>query len=138
GYAVKAGARIPEWFPAWAAELSELSFSGSTSLSLWRASVHAFVPLSDTGSSYGSLRAFLSEQVFGRWDLVLYYDLARGLRAFAGRDGNRLKEMVVLANRRVGDLALARKDPATAFALLDRFVQNNIMSDVEGRVSAAV
>jgi SpoVK/Ycf46/Vps4 family AAA+-type ATPase len=93
------------------------------------------VNLSD---GYGSLVDFLAEQVFGRWDLVLYYDLARGLRAFAGRDAVRLKEMVVRANTTVGDLAATRKDPATAFALLDRFVQNNIMAEEADRRSAAI
>jgi ATP-dependent 26S proteasome regulatory subunit len=96
------------------------------------------VPLAEDGSAYGTLSDFLSEQVFGRWDLVLYYDLARGLRAFAGRDGARLKEMVVKANEKVGDLAAARKDPATAFALLDRFLQNTIMGGEEKALSCAI
>ena len=130
--------RIPEWFPRWAAELSDLYFSGSTSLFVLYGNVHDLVPLSADGSDYGSLSDFLAEQVFGRWDLVLYYDLARGLRAFAGRDGTRLKDMVVRANDKVGDLAAARKDPSTAFALLDRFVQNNIMAGEEKSVSAAI
>jgi AAA+ superfamily predicted ATPase len=99
--------------------------------------VHDVVPLAADGSAYGSLSDFLAEQVFGRWDLVLYYDLARGLRAFAGRNGARLKDMVVLSNEKVGDLALAHKDPSTAFALLDRFVQNNIMAGEES-ISAAI
>jgi AAA+ superfamily predicted ATPase len=128
---------IPEWFPPWAAELSELYFSGSTSLFMLNGNVHDLVPLAGDGLSYGSLSDFLAEQVFGRWDVVLYYDLARGLRAFAGRDGARLKEMVVRANERVGDLAAARKDPSTAFAALDRFVQNNIMAG-EQSISAAI
>jgi hypothetical protein len=128
---------VPEWFPAWAGELSELYFSGSTSLFVLHGNVHDLVPLSEDGSHYGSLADFLAEQVFGRWDLVLYYDLARGLRAFAGRDGPRLKEIVVRANEKVGDLALARRDSSTAFALLDRFVQNNIMAGEES-VSAAI
>jgi hypothetical protein len=128
---------VPNWFPAWAAELSERYFSGSTSLFVLHGNVHDLVPLCADGSSYGGLADFLAEQVFGRWDLVLYYDLARGLRAFAGRDGARLKDMVVHANEKVGDLALARKDSATAFALLDRFVQNNIMAGEES-VSAAI
>ena len=93
--------------------------------------------LSADGSFYGGVSDFLAEQVFGRWDLVLYYDLARGLRVFAGRDGARLKEMFVRAQEKVGDLALARKDPSTAFAMLDRFVQNNIMAGEES-VSAAI
>ncbi len=129
--------RVPAWFPAWAAELSELYFSGSTSLFVVHGNVHDVVPLAADGSAYGSLSDFLAEQVFGRWDLVLYYDLARGLRAFGGRDGARLKEMVVEANEKVGDLAAARKDPATAFLLLDRFVQNNIMAGEES-LSAAI
>jgi len=128
---------VPNWFPAWAAELSERYFSGSTSLFVLHGNVHDLVPLSADRSSYGGLADFLAEQVFGRWDLVLYYDLARGLRVFAGRDGARLKDMVVRANEKVGDLASARKDSATAFALLDRFVQNNIMAGDES-VSAAI
>jgi len=131
-------ARVPEWFPAWAAELSGLYFSGSTSLFVLRGNVHDQVPLAGDGTSYGSLADFLAEQVFGRWDLVLYYDLARGLRPFAGRDGARLKEMVVYANEKVGDLAAARKDSSTAFALLDRFVQNNIMAGEDKSSSAAI
>jgi hypothetical protein len=92
----------------------------------------------DQSSSYGTLADFLAAQIFGRWDLILHYDLARGLRAFAGSDGDRLKNMVVMANRKVGELAGARKDPATAFALLDRFVQNNIMAVESERVSVAL
>ena len=130
--------RIPEWFPGWAAQLSDLYFSGSTSLFVLYGNVHDLVPLAADGLNYGSLSDFLAEQVFGRWDLVLYYDLARGLRAFAGRDGARLKDMVVRANDKVGDLTAARKDPSTAFALLDRFVQNNIMAGEEKSVSAAI
>jgi AAA+ superfamily predicted ATPase len=132
-----AHARVPEWFPSWAAELSELYYSGSTSLFVLHGNVHDLVPLSADGSMYGGVSDFLAEQVFGRWDLVLYYDLARGLRAFAGRDPARLKEMVVRAHDKVGDLSAARKDPTTAFAMLDRFVQNNIMAGEES-VSAAI
>ncbi len=128
--------RGPEWFPAWAARLSDLYFSGTTAMFVLHGSVQDFVRNSEA-PTYGTLGDFLAEQIFGRWDLVLHYDLARGLRAFAGRDGTRLKEMVTLANRKVGDLAAARKDPSTAFAMLDRFVQNNIMAETE-RLSAAI
>src|SRR5438045_8868705 len=46
--------------------------------------------------------------------------------------------MVTLANRRVGDLSALSKDPAAAFAILDRFVRNNIMAAEEDRLSLAV
>ena len=57
------------------------------------------------------LAEFLAEQLFGRWSLVLHYDLGRGLRVAAGRDEQRLKEMVTLANRKVGDLSALSKEP---------------------------
>ena len=60
--------------------------------------------------------------------LILHYDLGRGLRAFAGRDEKRLKDMVVLANKKVGDLSALTKEPAATFALLERFIRNNIMA----------
>ena len=121
--------------PAWAQRLTELYFSGSTVLFALHGNVQDLVP---NGDQFTALPDFLAQQIFGRWDLILYYDLARGLRAFAGSDAPRLKEMVVLANRKVGDLSTARRDPAMAFALIDRFVQNNIMAAEADRVSAAV
>src|SRR5262245_2904752 len=90
------------------------------------------------GSRYGVLSEFLAEQLFGRWALVLHYDLGRGLRAFAGRNEGRLKDMVTLANRKVGDLSALPKDPASTFAILDRFVRANIMADEDDRLSVAV
>ena len=61
---------------------------------------------------YVGLAEFLAEQLFGRWSLVLHYDLGRGLRVAAGRDEQRLKEMVTLANRKVGDLSTLSKEPS--------------------------
>ncbi len=46
--------------------------------------------------------------------------------------------MVALANRKVGDLSALPKDPAAAFAVLDRFVRNNIMAAEGDRLSLAV
>ena len=58
------------------------------------------------------LAEFLAEQVFGRWSLVLHYDLGQGLRAYVGRgEQQRLKDMVALANRKLGDLSALPKDP---------------------------
>jgi AAA+ superfamily predicted ATPase len=132
-------ARVPEWFPSWAARLSDHYFSGTTSMFVLHGNVPDLVRTLDSEQlAYGTLADFLAEQVFGRWDLILHYDLARGLRTFAGSNGDRLKEMVVLANRRVGDLTAARRDPAMAFAMLDRFVQNNVMAAEADRVSAAI
>jgi AAA+ superfamily predicted ATPase len=130
---------LPQWFPAWASQLADLYFSGTTAAFVLHGNTYDLFRIGGEDSSrYGVLAEFLAEQLFGRWSLVLHYDLGRGLRAFAGRDDLRLKEMVTLVNKRLGDLSALQKDPATAFAVLDRLVRNNIMAAEDDRLSVAV
>jgi AAA+ superfamily predicted ATPase len=130
---------LPAWFPAWASQLADLFFSGTTAAFVLHGNTYDLFRIGgDESPRYGALAEFLAEQVFGRWSLVLHYDLGRGLRAFAGRDEKRLKEMVTLANRKVGDLSALSKEPAATFAVLDRFVRGNIMAAEEDRLSLAV
>jgi len=130
---------LPAWFPPWASQLADLYFSGTTAaFVLYGNTYDLFRVGGDEGSRYGALAEFLAEQLFGRWSLVLHYDLGRGLRAFAGRDEQRLKDMVTLANKKLGDLSALPKDPAATFALVDRFVRNNIMAPEEDRRSVAL
>jgi SpoVK/Ycf46/Vps4 family AAA+-type ATPase len=128
---------LPAWLPAWATQLAELYFSGTTAAFVLHGNTYDLFRIDDP-PRYGVLAEFLAEQLFGRWSLVLHYDLGRGLRAFAGRDEQRLKDMVTLANKKLGDLSALAKDPATAFAVLDRLVRNNIMAAEGDRISVAV
>src|SRR6185503_8480236 len=130
---------FPTWFPAWASQLADLYFSGTTAAFVLHGNTYDLFRIgAGEGSRYSVLADFLAEQLFGRWSLVLHYDLGRGLRAYAGSDEKRLKEMVTLANKRLGDLSALPKDPAATFALLDRFVRNNIMAAEDDRLSLAV
>ena len=135
-------AQLPPWYPAWALSLADLYFSGASSVFVLHGNTYDLVPLTDPGENgrgqYGGIPEFLAEQMFGRWDLVLHYDLGRGLRVFAGRDERRLKEMVALATKRIGDLSTVKNDPAIVLGLLDLFVRENIMATPERRLSAAV
>ncbi|PWT83373.1 MAG: hypothetical protein C5B57_06895, partial [Blastocatellia bacterium] len=129
---------LPAWFPSWASQLAELYFSGTTSTFILHGNTYDYVRLGVTEEDrYGALSEFLAGQLFGRWSLVLHYDLGRGLRVLAGRDDQRLKEMVTLATRKVGDLSALPKDPGATFALLDRFIRNNIMASDADRLSLA-
>ncbi len=130
-------ANFPAWLPAWASQLADLYFSGTTAAFVLHGNTYDVFPIGTDGP-YGVLVELLAEQLFGRWSLVLHYDLGRGLRVFAGRDEQRLKEMVTLANKRVADLSALPKDPAAAFAALDRFVRHNIMAAEDDRLSVAV
>ncbi len=135
----KPGEKLPAWFPPWAAQLADLYFSGTTAAFVLHGNTYDLFRIAgEEDARYGVLAEFLAEQVFGRWSLILHYDLGRGLRAFAGRDEKRLKDMVALANKNVGDLSALTKDPAATFAVLDRFVRNNIMAADDNHLSAAV
>ena len=129
---------LPQWFPPWARQLAELYFSGTTAAFVLHGNTYDYVQVAeDGGAPYAGLTEFLAEQLFGRWQLVLQYDLGRGLRVAAGRDEQRLKAMVTLANKKVGDLSALSKEPSATFALLDRFVRGNIMAQESDRLSLA-
>lgn len=130
-------AALPAHFPAWAATLGELYFSGTTSMFLLHGNVFDLVRM-DAHKRFAGLHEFLAEQLFGRWDLVLHYDLARGLRCLAGPSSERLKEMVVAANRFLGDVRQIPREPLKALAALDVFVQKNVMAEPDQRIRAAV
>jgi len=86
---------LPSWYPAWATQLADLYFSGTTAAFVLHGNTYdVFRMGAAPDRRYGVLAEFLAEQVFGRWSLVLHYDLGRGLRVLAGRDEKRLKEMV--------------------------------------------
>jgi ATP-dependent 26S proteasome regulatory subunit len=130
-----------ESWPTWAKQLADLYFSGTTSQFVLHGNTFDLVPLDDaaTGSSrHGTLADFLSEQIFGRWDLVLHYDLARGLRCMGGRDGSRLKEMVLLANKRGLDLSQLARDPTTVLHAIDRFILRMLTVEPKDRLKVAV
>src|SRR2546421_2107741 len=131
--------KLPEWFPPWAARLADLFFSGTTAAFVLHGNTYdLFRTGGDDPRPYGVIAEFLAQQWFGRWSIVLHYDIGRGLRAFAGSDEKRVKEMVALVNKKIGDLSELPKDPAAMVALVDRFVRRNIMAGEDDRLSAAV
>jgi SpoVK/Ycf46/Vps4 family AAA+-type ATPase len=130
---------LPEWLPGWARQMAELYFSGTTAAFVLHGNTDdLFRTTGDDAPRYGPLSEFLVEQLFGRWAIVLHYDIGQGLRAYAGRNETRLKEMVLLINRKIGDLSALARDPGPALAIIDRFVRNNIMAADADRVSFAL
>src|SRR5215208_6493045 len=130
---------LPDWYPAWAAELANLYFSGTTCVFVLHGNVHDLVRVSDEdGSRYCGLNDFLVSQVFGRWDLVLGYDLSRGLRALAADDAERLRAMSQYLVGRWGEPITWPRDPATALLGLDAFVERNLLEESANRKSVAL
>jgi ATP-dependent 26S proteasome regulatory subunit len=131
--------KLPAWYPAWARELADLYFSGTTCLFVLHGNVHDLVRMPDGNQdSYCSLSEFLTTQVFGKWDLVLGYELSRGLRPQAGANADRLRGMSQYLTQRWGDPANWPRDPEQVLALLDAFIERNLIEDPAGRKSVAM
>jgi hypothetical protein len=104
---------LPPHFPSWAGTLAELYFSGTTTMFILHGNTFDVVRAGpDNDPRWLGVADFLAEQLFGRWDLVVHYDLARGLRCAAGSNGKRLQEMVTTANKWIGDLLALPRDPS--------------------------
>jgi AAA+ superfamily predicted ATPase len=121
---------LPAWYPGWTRELADLYFSGTTCFFLLHGNVHDLISYqagSETG--YVNLPGFLATQVFGSWDVVLHYDLGRGLRAVAGPNEERHRAMMGYLTARLGEPAGWPRDPESVLLLLDRLVERNLLEE---------
>ncbi len=101
--------------------------------------VHDFIscPGAD-GREYCDLDEFLATQVFASWDIVLHFDLGRGLRVLAGEDEKRLTEMMKLLTPHLGEPSRWPRDPEVLLPWLDRFLERNLLDAADKRKSIAV
>jgi hypothetical protein len=130
---------LPDWYPEWAAKLANLYFSGTTCVFVLHGNVHDLVRVPDDNEiRYCGLADFLVSQVFGRWDIVLGYDLSRGLRALAGDDPARLRAMSQFLLSRWGEPATWPRDPDKVLLGLDAFIERNLLEEPASRKSVAL
>jgi len=123
--------KLPTWWPAWARELAELYFSGTVCTFVLHGNVHDLVycPGADGTPGYISLGDFLATQVFGSWDVVLGYDLGRGLRPLAGSDAKRLQGMAQHLTGAIGLPATWPRDPDKVLDLLEQLIQRSLLDE---------
>lgn len=131
----KAGTpELPAWFPAWARRLAELYFSGTTCLFVVHGNVHDLIRCADgQNAGYYGLPEFLATQIFGSWDVVVQYDLARGLRPTAGDNPKRLLGMIQYLNSKLGEAGNWPRDPDTVLLTLDKLVERNLLEEDSSR-----
>ena len=121
----------PDWYPDWAKEMAELYFSGSTCFFIFHGNVNDLVrcPNAAGEDEFVSLPEFLASQVFGSWDVLLAYDLGRGLRPLAGKSPQRLQQMVKHVAGQIGSRATWPRDPDKALSSLDHIIQRNLLEE---------
>jgi AAA+ superfamily predicted ATPase len=125
---------LPDWYPAWARRLADLYFSGTTSLFIVHGNVHDLVRCNDAGGSirYCNVAEFIAAHLFGSWDIVLHYDLGRGLRPLAGSNAERLRSMAQMLAP-MGDPSAWPRDPENVLLLIDRFIERNLIEEDPGK-----
>ncbi len=121
---------LPDWYPAWARELANLYFSGTTCVFLLHGNVHDLVRVEAGGRiEHTNVLDFLASQIFGSWDVVLQYDLAAGTRPKAGSDQKRLRDMVAYLTARLGDMGQWTREAGKNLLLFDKLLERNLVED---------
>ena len=134
---------LPTWYPGWARELADAYFSRTTCVFVLHGNVHDLIRAPSGAPAGGqdgylSLPEFLSTQAFGSWDLVLGYDVSRGLRVLAGSDAGRLRAMVQTLTARWGEPATWPRDPEKVLLMLEALIERTLLDEPANRKSIAV
>ena len=136
---LSAAAQLPDWYPGWARELADLYFSGTTCVFVLHGNVHDLLRCPENGQdAYCSLSEFLTTQVFGKWDVVLGYDLSRGLRPLAGSNAERLRGMIQNLTPRWGEPGAWPREPDKILLLLEALIERTLIDDASSRKSIAI
>ena len=127
--------RTPDWYPGWASELANLYFAANTCLFVIHGNVNDLVYCKSEdkdGKSvdrFCGLTNFLSEQVFGSWDVVTSYDMGRGIQAQAGPDADRHRDMMSTLSKNIGSPTQWTRSPDDALENFNRMIQRNLLED---------
>ena len=136
---------MPDWCPAWAERLGDAYLSGTSCVFLMHGNVRDLVPVAAPAangatdpSAWGTVPDFLAREMFGRWDIVLAYDVGKGLRPLAGPDPARLRSMAQWLTERMGNAANWPRDPDQAIAAIDAIFERNLIDPPEQRKRIAI
>jgi AAA+ superfamily predicted ATPase len=137
---------LPEWCPAWAERLGDAYLAGTSCVFMLHGNVRDLVPIAppvaegrvDETAAWGTVPDFLARELFGRFDIVLGYDVGKGLRPLAGPDPNRLRTMAQWLTERLGNAANWPRDPDQAVAAIDALLERNLIDPPEQRKRIAI
>ena len=104
----------------WSEQLGHAYRSGSNSFFVLHGDVFDLFRSKEDGgeTKYVHLQEYLQKQVFGKWDLVISYNMSRGLRPLCGAE---------LFLKIFGDDAI--RDPLNFFIKFDKFLEKTLRSD---------
>ena len=130
---------VSSWFPKWTKQLKQSYDGGASQMFVLHGNVGDLLRIEKKeGVSYSMLPEFLATQVFGSFDVVLYFDQVRGPRALAATK-SRLEKMNQHVERFIGSVEglRATRKVARAFELLDHYLELSLLREGE-RPSIAI
>ena len=125
---------VPDWYPGWAREMANLYFAANTCLFVIHGNVNDLIHCrvdnaGNTTNRFCGLSDFLSQQVFGTWDLVTSYDMGRGIQAQAGPDSDRHRDMMATLSANIGSPTTWTRSPDDVLTNYQSMIQRNLMED---------
>ncbi len=119
--------------PSWAAEMRDLFKSGSVAQFVVHGNIFDVVPAAgQTGPRLLSLKSFLEEVMFDKYDMVLQYDRGKGIRATRGAE-----DWADWLKQALGDQAFTigqTREPGPAMELIDRYLLRTLnLQSLRGR-----
>ena len=144
--AARGSAALPAWCPAWGERLGDAYLAGTSCVFMLHGNVRDLVPVAEPAAAgthdpvdaWGTVPDFLAKELFGRWDVVLAYDVGRGLRPLAGSDAGRLRTRAQWLTERLGNAAQWPREPDAAIAAIDAILERNLIDPPEQRKRIAV
>ena len=125
---------VPDWYPGWAREMANLYFAANTCLFVIHGNVNDLIHCEveekgKTVNRFCGLTDFLSQQVFGTWDVVASYDMGRGIQAQAGPDPQRLRDMMKTLSEQIGSPSTWTRTPDDVLTNYQRMIQRNLLEE---------
>ena len=113
--------------PAWARKLAERYYTKTVSTFLLYGAVRDLQPISleDGTAGFGTLKTFLSDELFGGRDHVIFYDRSSGIRASSPESQKDLSRAMAGYDALYGtDFAKSMpRDPARALQVLENYLR---------------
>jgi SpoVK/Ycf46/Vps4 family AAA+-type ATPase len=113
--------------PAWARKLAERYYTKTVSTFLLYGAVRDLQPISleDGTTGFGTLKTFLSDELFGGRDHVIFYDRSSGIRASSPESQKDLSRAMAGYDALYGtDFAKTMpRDPARALQILENYMR---------------
>jgi AAA+ superfamily predicted ATPase len=134
----RASGGVPAWYPDWAERLAAAYLSGTSCVFLLHGNVRDLVELGPSANAWGTLAEFVAREIFGRWDVVLGYDVGKGIRPLAGADAERLRGMAQWLSGKLGHPTAWPREPDQALAAMDAILDRNLVDGPDERKRIAL